>query len=977
MPEWKDTVNLPRTDFPMKANLPTTEPDALARWAAMDLYGKIRERRRGAPKFVLHDGPPYANGNIHMGTALNKILKDFVVKSRSMEGFDAPYVVGFDCHGLPIESQVDRELGPKKRQMSTADFCRACRAYAERFIGTMTAQFQRLGVLGTWDDPYLTMDFRYQAAIARAFGKFVDRALVYKGKKPVHWCIHCRTALAEAEVEYEDHSSPSIYVEFPLPPAHADALAQRVPDLADRDVSVLIWTTTPWTIPSNLAIAFHPEFDYAAYDVNGRAVIVAEGLAAAVSTATGVALDRPLARMKGDVFEGIRFRHPLYERDSVGVLADYVTLDAGTGAVHTAPGHGADDFRTGQKYGLEIYAPVGPSGHFLDSVELFGGMRVFDANPKIEEALRERGRLWHRQSFAHSYPHCWRCHNPVIFLATSQWFIAMDDPRVRVADRTSAGDGSSAASGGGAGDGSERGSSSVRLQPDAETTLRQAALGEIDDRVTWIPAWGHDRIYNMVANRPDWCISRQRVWGVPIPALDCTSCGEALVSVSIVEKAAAIFEQYGADAWYERPTADFIPPGLACPSCGGTSFEREMNILDVWFDSGSSHEAVLSVRPELTWPADMYLEGSDQHRGWFQSSLLVGLGTRGRAPYREVLTHGFIVAEDGRKMSKSLGNSIDPQDIIKRSGADILRLWVSMSDYTQEIRLGREVLARATEAYRKIRNTLRYLLANLYDFDPRTDAVELAAMEEVDRFILARYAEVASKVRRAYSSYDYGTIFQTLNAFTTVDLSAFYADVSKDRLYTFAAHWRERRSAQTAMYIMADGLCRLLAPILSFTADELWRHLPGRDAESVHVSTFPTESSLDALVDAPLLRRWEHLVTLRERVLAQIEPLRKDKQIGSSLQARVVLWANERDLSFLERYAQQLPMLFIVSDVELRPAPSDVDVHEEGGPHITIERAGGVKCERCWRYVPAVSQEPEWSGLCARCQSALAEPVHG
>ena len=945
MPEWKDTVNLPRTDFPMKANLPTTEPDALARWAAMDLYGKIRERRRGAPKFVLHDGPPYTSGNIHIGTALNKILKDFVVKSRSMEGFDAPYVVGYDCHGLPIELQVDRELGPKKREMSTADFCRACRAFAERFIGTMTAQFQRLGVLGTWDEPYLTMDFRYQAAIARAFGRFVDQGLVYKGKKPVHWCIHCRTALAEAEVEYEEHTSPSIYVEFPLPAANAAELVARVPDLAGRQVSVLIWTTTPWTIPSNLAVAFHPELDYAAYEVDGRAVIVAEGLAATVAAETGVVLGTAVARMKGEVFDRIRFRHPLYERDSLGVLADYVTLDAGTGAVHTAPGHGADDFRTGQKYGLEIYAPIGPAGHFLDTVELFGGLRVFDANPRVEEALKERGLLWHRKAFSHPYPHCWRCHNPVIFLATSQWFIGMDDPKLRQ-------------------DGSVR-------------TLRDAALDQVDHKVAWIPGWGHDRIYNMLANRPDWCVSRQRAWGVPIPALDCTSCGEAVISSAIVEKAASVFERFGADAWYERPTEEFVPEGLTCRSCGATSFAREMNILDVWFDSGSSHEAVLSVRPELTWPADIYLEGSDQHRGWFQSSLLVGLGTRGRAPFGEVLTHGFIVAEDGRKMSKSLGNSIEPQDIIKQSGADILRLWVSMSDYTQEIRLGKEVLARAVESYRKIRNTLRYLVANLYDFNPDVDLVEQSALEEVDRYILARYAEISLKVRRAYAKYEYGTIFQAVNAFATVDLSAFYADVSKDRLYTFAARSRERRSAQTALYIMADGLTRLLAPILSFTSDELWRYLPARDVESVHMALFPEQASLEGLVDAPLLQQWNRLASLRERVLAQIEPLRKDKQIGSSLQARVVLSANEKELAFLESYAEQLPMLFIVSEVVLRPAPADVEAHAEGGPHITIERAGGIKCERCWRYVPSVSSEPEWAGICERCQGALAEPIRG
>jgi isoleucyl-tRNA synthetase len=959
MPEWKDTVNLPHTGFSMKANLPATEPETLARWAAMDLYGKIRARRRhrpvdtpprdggvrieeSAPKFVLHDGPPYANGNIHIGTALNKILKDLVVKSRSMAGYDAPYVVGYDCHGLPIELQVDRELGPAKQTMSTADFCRACRAYAERFVDRMTEQFQRLGILGTWDSPYLTMDFRYQAAIARAFGRFVERGLVYKGKKPVHWCIHCRTALAEAEVEYENHTSPSIYVEFPLATDASADLAARIPELTGREVSVLIWTTTPWTIPSNLAVAFHPEFDYAGYDVDGRAVIVAQALAPAVGQAVGRPFDRPMVQFKGAQLEGVRFRHPLYERDSPGVLGEYVTLEAGTGAVHTAPGHGADDFNTGMKYGLEIYAPIGPSGHFFDSVELFGGMRVFDANPKVEEALRVRGRLWHRESFAHQYPHCWRCHNPVIFLATSQWFIRMDGQPV------------------------------IETEDSEKHTLRQAALESVDHRVKWIPGWGHDRIYNMIANRPDWCVSRQRVWGVPIPAVDCSACGDAILTPALVEQAAAVFESHGADAWYERDTADFIPSGLVCPSCGGTTFEREKNILDVWFDSGSSHEAVLSVRPELTWPADLYLEGTDQHRGWFQSSLLVGLGTRGRPPYRQVVTNGFVVAEDGRKMSKSLGNSIEPEDVIKQSGADILRLWVSMSDYTQEVRLSKEILARAVEAYRKIRNTLRYLVANLYDFDPACDRVEPSRLEEVDRYILARHADVAQRVLRAYDEYDYSAIFQAVNAFTTVDLSAFYLDVSKDCLYTFAPHAAERRSAQTAMHLMAEGLTRLIAPILSFTADELWQFLPGGRDESVHMALFPTESELARLVDRELVDRWNRLVAVRERVLAEIEPLRKDKRIGSSLQAKVILSADASELAFLERHARDLPMLFIVSEVELRLEPSTA---AGADPHISvaIERAGGVKCGRCWRYVSEVSNDPAWAGLCERCQGALGE----
>ncbi len=939
MPEWKDTVNLPRTDFPMKANLQTVEPEWLDRWRAMDLYGKIRQRRTGAPKFVLHDGPPYANGNIHLGTALNKILKDLVVRSRSMAGFDAPYVLGYDCHGLPIELKVDRELGPKKRTMSVADFCRACRSYAERFIGVMSQEFQRLLVIGDWDHRYLTMDYKYQGSIARALGKFVEQGLVYKGKKPVHWCIHCRTALAEAEVEYADHSSPSIYVEFPLAEASADDLAARVPALKGRNVSVLIWTTTPWTIPSNLAVAFHPEFDYAAFDVDGRAVILASALADTVGSVVGRRFDTPVATMKGADLEGIRFRHPLYERDSVGVLADYVTLDAGTGAVHTAPGHGADDFNTGVKYGLEIYAPVGPGGHFNETVELFGGQRVFDANPNVEQALKERSRLWHRETFAHQYPHCWRCHNPVIFLATSQWFISLDNVRLATSDTAD------------------------------RPTLREAAIDAIDHKVRWIPAWGHDRIYNMVKSRPDWCISRQRVWGVPIPAVDCTKCGTAILTAEMVSRAASIFDEYGAVAWWERPIEEFLPAGLTCPDCGGTDFERERNILDVWFDSGSSHEAVLPSRPELTWPADMYIEGSDQHRGWFQSSLLVGLGTRGRPPFKQVLTHGFLIDLEGRKMSKSVGNVIVPQDVIKESGAEVLRLWVASCDYREELRVSKEILARIVEAYRKFRNTMRYLVANLYDFDPATDAVPTAQLEEVDRFILARYGELGLKLLEAYEAYDYPTIFQAVNAFATVDLSALYNDISKDRLYTFGARSKERRSAQTAMYRMADGLTRLIAPILAVSAEQLWQHLPGPRDESVHLTLFPSAAELSALVDAGLLARWHRLSALRERVLAQIEPLRKGKQIGSSLQARVVLTASSEDFAFLERYARDLPMLFIVSEVQLRHGGA-------GATEIAIERADGVKCERCWRVVKSVSSDPAWAGICERCQDALAQPTN-
>jgi isoleucyl-tRNA synthetase len=931
----------------MRANLQTTEPAVIARWNEMGLYARIRERRAGAPQFVLHDGPPYANGKIHIGHVLNKVLKDVIVRSRTMAGFDAPYVPGWDCHGLPIELRVDRELGRRKREMSVAEVRRECRRYAERYVDVQRDGFKRLGVLGDWPAPYLTMRHSYQAAIVRALGRFVEQDLVYRGKKPVHWCIKCRTALAEAEVEYEPHKSPSIFVEFPLSAESEPALRALAPALADRAAAVLIWTTTPWTIPSNLAVAFHPEVTYAAYETvapDGQtgAVIVAEPLAARVAAQTGRALEAPLATFRGAELEGLRFRHPLYDRDSVAVLADYVTLDQGTGAVHTAPGHGADDFRTGVKYGLDVYAPVGPGGHFADDVGLFGGLGVFEANPQVEAALAERGRLWRRSDLEHSYPHCWRCHNPVIFLATSQWFIALD-----------------------------RGE------------LRQRALDAIRG-VEWFPAWGEERIHNMVANRPDWCISRQRSWGVPIPAFYCTSCGEATLTTSLTEQAATVFEKHGADAWYERDVGEFLPPDFACPSCGNRTFEREGDILDVWFDSGSSHEAVLGQRPELGWPATLYLEGSDQHRGWFHSSLLVGLGTRGAAPFREVLTHGFVVDATGRKMSKSVGNIIDPKTIIKRYGAEILRLWVAMVDYREEMRLGDEILARVVEAYRKIRNTLRILVANLFDFDPATDRVPVAELEEVDRYALARYGEIACTILAAYERYEFQPISHAVNHFLTVDLSAFYVDISKDRLYTFAPASKARRSAQTAIYTMTDGLARLLAPILPVTTDDLWRFLPGPRDNSVHLAELPADC--EALVDRDLLARWQRLLALRDTVNVELERLRQQKTVGTSLEAAVAVRANGTTAALAERYAADLAMLFIASDVSVAVDPElplDAGLaaaagaqftEPEGSAVIETQRAGGVKCDRCWRYVPSVSdQDP--SGLCDRCVDALSETM--
>jgi isoleucyl-tRNA synthetase len=937
MADWKETLNLPRTGFPMKANLPTSEPQTIARWEATDLYGRLRKARRGAPKYILHDGPPYANGDIHLGTALNKVLKDFVVRARSMAGYDAPYVPGWDCHGLPIELRVDRELGPKRREMSVGEFRRACRAYAARFVDIMREQFKRLGGTGDWAHPYLTMNNAYVATIVRGLAAFAGRGAVYKGKKPVHWCIHCRTALAEAEVEYEDHASPSIYVEFPLSSSSEAELAARVPGLRGKPVSVLIWTTTPWTIPSNLAVAFQPAFMYGVYPAGETNVIMAEDLAPQVQRVVRRPWGAPIARIEGRLLEGIRFRHPLYDRDSVGVLADYVTLDQGTGAVHTAPGHGAEDFVTGVRYGLDVYAPVGPGGHFDDTVGIFSGQRVFDANPHIEEALASRGRLWHRESFTHAYPHCWRCHNPVIFLATPQWFIAMD-----------------------------------------ANELRARALDAVH-HVSWVPPWGEERIGGMVANRPDWCISRQRYWGVPIPAVDCLDCHEPALTAELAERAAGVFEREGADAWYDRPIEEFLPDGFRCPKCGGQRFERERNILDVWFDSGSSHEAVLSgAWPDLRWPADLYLEGSDQYRGWFQSSLLVALGTRGSAPYREVVTHGFFVDEQGRKMSKSLGNTIEPDEIIGKSGAEILRLWVAMADFREELRVGPEILARVVEAYRKLRNTCRILVANLYDFDPAADMVPLAELPEIDRYALARYAAAGQRIIEAYEHFEFPSIFQALNTLATVDLSAFYIDVCKDRLYTLAPKSPSRRAAQTAMFTMVDGLARLMAPIVPMTADELWGFVPGTREESVHLALFP--GRLESLLDEELVGRWTRLIAIRDQVNVAIEARRKDKLIGNSLAAKVTLDASGDSAALLDRYRADLPGIFIVSEVELKQAKGGRREAEDGqqpagGSHVSVSvgRAGGVRCERCWRYVPAVSTDPRHLGVCDRCVEALAE----
>ncbi|WP_025323495.1 isoleucine--tRNA ligase [Deferrisoma camini] len=927
--DYKETLNLPKTAFPMRANLAKREPEILTRWEEQGLYRRILDNSSGRPLFVLHDGPPYANGHIHMGHAVNKILKDIVVKSRSMFGFHSPYVPGWDCHGLPIEHQVDKELGSEKETLSKADVRRRCRAYADRFVGIQREEFQRLGVFGLWDEPYLTMNYAYEAQIAREFGRFVEAGAVYVGQKPVYWCASCRTALAEAEVEYAEKRSPSIYVKFPFggDPAEID------PALAGKRVSVVIWTTTPWTIPANLAVALNPEFEYAAYEApagSGEVWILARRLAPVVLEAAGVDEGRELVRVDPVALEGKAFRHPLYDRDSVVVLGDHVTLEAGTGCVHTAPGHGQEDYEVALRYGLEPYAPVDDRGRFTAEVgDRFAGRHVFQANAEVNAALRDAGALLREEEIEHSYPHCWRCKQPIIFRATRQWFISMD-----------------------------------------KTGLRQKALSEID-RVQWVPRWGRERIYNMVRDRPDWCISRQRAWGVPITAARCADCGATYLDPRLSYRAAEVFESEGADAWFERPLEDFLPDGAACPSCGSTRLEKEQDILDVWFDSGVSFAAVCEKRPELDSPADLYLEGSDQHRGWFHSSLLAAVGTRGHAPYRAVLTHGFVVDGQGRKMSKSQGNVVSPDEVIRRYGAEILRLWVAAEDYRDDIRISEEILKRLVEAYRRIRNTCRFLLGNLSDFAPRSDGVDRSDLWEIDRYCLDRLNRLVERCRRAYEEYEFHVIFHRIHNFCAVDLSAFYLDILKDRLYTFPARSRGRRAAQTVLYEVLHKLCRLMAPVLAFTADEVWQHLPAA-GDSVHLELFP-EVEADA-VDDELADRWDRLRRLRTLVTRAAETARVRKLIGHSLDAKVVLHVDNRWEAFLGPYASELPFLFIVSQVDLVPgeggAFTDPDLPGVGA---TVERAEGEKCQRCWNYSPTVGQDPEHPAACARCVKHLAE----
>ncbi len=932
----KETLNLPRTTFRMKADLPVREPIILQQFEALGLYDRLRKARTGRELWILHDGPPYANGHIHIGHALNKILKDIVVKSKSMFGYDATFVPGWDCHGLPIEHQVDKDLGEKKGQVSLVEKRQLCRQYAARYIDIQREEFRRLGILGDWSGPYLTMDYDYEATIVRELGRFFATGVVYKGKKPVHWCTSCQTALAEAEVEYADHTSPSIYVKFPLNPG----VAERLPPLKGKRPSVVIWTTTPWTLPANLAIAVHPDAPYALVESDGESFIIAKNRLEATVAAAGLKDTRVLGEVPGRQLEGLEAMHPWTERPSKIVLADYVTLDQGTGCVHTAPGHGVEDYETGLKHGLEIYNPVDDAGRFVADLPLFGGLDVWEANPKIIAELERRGLLLAEAQLEHSYPHCWRCKSPTIFRATEQWFISMDEKVLPEEDG-------------------------------GKTSLRAKALAEIK-LVTWIPSWGEDRISNMIAYRSDWCISRQRAWGVPIVAFYCRRCGRVLAEQRLADHVATLMERAGADLWYTKEAAELLPPGgTSCPNCGGTDFEKERDILDVWFDSGVSQAAVLAVRPDQRWPADMYLEGSDQHRGWFHSSLLAAVGTRGRAPYRSVLTHGFVVDGDGKKMSKSLGNVVAPQEVIERYGAEILRLWVAAEDYRDDIRISEEILSRLAEGYRRIRNTCRYLLGNLYDFDPAHDALAPEDLHEIDRFILHRLQRLIERVRRAYEGYEFHLIYHGLHNFCAVDLSAFYLDILKDRVYTSAPCSRARRAAQTSMHEILDALVRLMAPVLSFTADEVWQLMPkkGHEPESVHLAEFPPVQP--DLLDDALEGRWETLMGVRDEVLKALEAARKAKMIGTSLEAGVELLACPELLTLLTQYEADLPMLFIVSAVRL----GSLAGAEAAGKkvEVRVRRAAGQKCPRCWTFSESVGRSARHPEVCARCAAVLEE----
>ncbi|HYG59067.1 MAG TPA: isoleucine--tRNA ligase [Symbiobacteriaceae bacterium] len=927
-PDYKATLNMPQTAFPMKANLPTREPEQLKAWEALNLYDTVQRATRGRPQFILHDGPPYANGDIHLGHALNKVLKDIIVKYATMDGFDAPYVPGWDTHGLPIELAALKSGKVDKNNVDPVELRRLCTETAVRWMGVQREQFKRLGVRGDWENPYLTLQPEFEAKEIEVFAAMATQGHIYRGLKPVYWCAVDETALAEAEIEYNDKTSHSIYVRFPVVDGKG-----LLPD----DAYMVIWTTTPWTMPANLAIALHPEVEYGLFDTEKGKLVLAVALAGKVCEAIGATAGEPLATFTGADLEGVIYRHLIYDRLSPVILGDHVTVEDGTGAVHTAPGHGHEDFEVGMKYELPVLNPVNDKGVFTEEAGPFAGLFYEKANPVIIEALEQAGMLLAHGKVRHSYAHCWRCKNPVIYRATVQWFAKVEG-------------------------------------------FMDTAMKAIKD-VQWVPEWGYNRIFNMIEGLSDWCISRQRSWGVPIPILSCEQCGEPSFEPKVFSKVADIVRKEGTDAWWIRPAEDFYPEGgLMCNHCGGRHFRKEKDILDVWFDSGSSHAGVLETRPDLTWPADLYLEGSDQHRGWFKSSLLTSVVARdGRPPYRAVLTHGFIVDEKGLKMSKSMGNVVDPLKVIQQYGADILRLWVASTDYRGDVAVSENIIKQVAESYRKMRNTIRYLLGNLHDFNPLTDAVSREQMPELDRWAMHKLQEVVERVTGAYKNYDFHLVYHTLNNYCAVDLSAIYLDVLKDRLYTSRHDSVERRCAQTVLYTVADALVRMLAPILSFTTEEAYSYLPKTEGAPVTVQLLTMPSVDPSFKDDELAERWAKLLEVREAAQVVLERARADKHIGSSQEAAVHLYVTGGApgglADLLQSHLADLPALFIVSDVRLfagaEAAPGGTYFGKgPGDVSIEVVRAEGEKCERCWnrRELGRIAQHPT---LCERCAGVV------
>jgi len=932
--DYKDTLNLPKTGFPMKANLAKKEVELLEFWKSKEIYKKMQDRDR-SKAYILHDGPPYANGHIHLGHTLNKVLKDMIVKYKTMKGFYAPYIPGWDCHGLPIEHQVDKKLGSQKSSTPVIDKRKLCREYAEQFVGIQRDEFKRLGVFGDWEDPYITMKYAYEASIVKEFHKFVRSGSVYKGKKPVHWCPTCVTALAEAEVEHADKVSPSIYVKFRI----ADAAGKLSVD-PDNGTHFVIWTTTPWTLPANMALTLHPDFKYNRVKSPAGELIIARELTADCMKKAGYAEGEYSVSEEawtGSELEGIVCKHPWIDREVKTIVGEHVTLEQGTGVVHTAPGHGEDDFVIGLKYGLDVYTPVNDRGLFTDDVEEFAGQYVFKANTAIINKIKEIGViLGEPEDISHSYPHCWRCKKPVIFRATEQWFVSME-----------------------------------------KNDLRKRALEEIR-KTAWIPKWGEDRIYGMVEKRPDWCLSRQRSWGVPITLINCEKCSEFIHDEAVMTTIEQEFEKAGADVWFEKTAKEFLPDGFKCGQCGAEDFSKEMDILDVWFDSGVSHAAVVEADERLSHSADLYLEGSDQHRGWFQSSLLASVGTRGKAPYKSVLTHGFVVDGSGKKMSKSLGNVIAPQEITDKHGAEILRLWSSSADYREDMRISNEIIARLVEAYRKIRNTCRFLMGNINDFD--TSTVKLGDLNkgdlhEIDRLALSLLQSLIAKVTRSYETFAFYEVYHSVYRFCIMDMSSFYLDILKDRLYTFKADSKERRDAQRILYTILISLTKMLAPVLSFTAEEIWQYIPGRKEESVFLSDFPEVN--DEFVDKELEGKWADIAKIRDEVNKALELRRQEKFIGNALEAKVTIFAGESVAALLDQYRDYLPALFIVSSADLKDisgAPEAAYKSSEiNGLVIQIEKADGNKCQRCWNWSSSVGAHKDHPELCERCCRVLTD----